>query len=114
MILRVGRRARRNHRPAFKAKGALAAITGEQALIELAQDVDVHPNRLRLLDHNCVMETRSEPPRNFVKSIRDASHDWYVAELQVSLPYDQKGKLLGLMGEYVLVEAMRVHAQDDS
>ncbi|MGO7845055.1 hypothetical protein [Rhizobium johnstonii] len=31
------RRPRRNHSPAFKAKVALAAIRGEQTLVELSQ-----------------------------------------------------------------------------
>ena len=38
------RRPRRNHTPAFKAKGALAAIKGEKTLAELAQQFDVHVN----------------------------------------------------------------------
>jgi transposase len=38
----VARRPRRNHSPAFKAKVAVAAIKGEETLIELAQDVDLH------------------------------------------------------------------------
>ncbi len=41
------RRRRRNHRPAFKAKVALAAIRGEQTLSELAQQFDVHPNQIK-------------------------------------------------------------------
>ena len=40
------RRARRTHAPAFKAKVALAAIKGEKTLAELAQQYDVHPNRI--------------------------------------------------------------------
>ncbi len=35
---------RRNHSPVFKAKVALAAIKGEKALADLAQQFDVHPN----------------------------------------------------------------------
>ena len=42
----MGRRARRNHTPAFKAKVALAAIKGEKTLSELAQLFDVHPNQI--------------------------------------------------------------------
>ena len=40
------RRPRRNHRPAFKAKVALAAVKGEKTLAELAQQFDVHPNQI--------------------------------------------------------------------
>jgi transposase len=40
------RRPRRNHTPAFKAKVALAAIKGEKALAELAQQCDVHANQI--------------------------------------------------------------------
>jgi transposase len=40
------RRPRRNHSPAFKAKVALAAIRGEKTLAELAEQFDVHPNRI--------------------------------------------------------------------
>jgi transposase len=43
----MARRPRRNHSPAFKAKVAVAAIKGEKALIELAQDFDVHPNQIK-------------------------------------------------------------------
>jgi len=38
------KRSRRNHSPAFKAKGALASVMGEKTLTELAQQFDVHPN----------------------------------------------------------------------
>ena len=41
------RRPRRNHTPAFKAKVALAAIRGEQTLVELSQQFDVHANRIK-------------------------------------------------------------------
>ena len=40
------RRPRRNHTPAFKARVALAAVKGERTLAELAQQFDVHPNRI--------------------------------------------------------------------
>ncbi|WP_377276361.1 IS3 family transposase [Rhizobium sp. R86522] len=41
------RRPRRNHSPAFKAKVALAAIRGEQTLVELSQQFDVHANQIK-------------------------------------------------------------------
>lgn len=41
------KRSRRNHGPAFKAKVALAYVRGEKTLTELAQQFDVHPNRIR-------------------------------------------------------------------
>jgi transposase-like protein len=41
------KRTRRNHSPAFKAKVALAALKGEKTLTELAQQFDVHPNRIK-------------------------------------------------------------------
>ncbi len=41
------RRPRRNHSPAFKAKVALAAIRGEQTLVELSQRFDVHANQIK-------------------------------------------------------------------
>ena len=42
----MSRRPRRNHSPAFKAKVALAAIRGEQTLVELSQQFDVHANQI--------------------------------------------------------------------
>jgi transposase len=42
----MGRRIRRNHTAAFKAKVALAAIKGELTLSDLAQHFDVHPNQI--------------------------------------------------------------------
>ena len=41
------RRPRRNHSPAFKAKVALTAIRGEQTLVELSQQFDVHANQIQ-------------------------------------------------------------------
>lgn len=43
----MGRRPRRDHSPAFKAKAAVAAIKDEKTLIELAQEFDVHPNQIK-------------------------------------------------------------------
>ncbi|MBP1862009.1 transposase [Rhizobium herbae] len=41
------RRPRRNHSPAFKAKVAVAVIRGEQMLVELSQQFDVHANQIK-------------------------------------------------------------------
>jgi len=40
------RRPRRNHTAAFKAKVAIAALKGDQCLVELAEKFDVHPNQI--------------------------------------------------------------------
>ncbi|MBB1499377.1 IS3 family transposase, partial [Paracoccus sp. MC1862] len=40
----MSRRPGRNHRPAFKAQAALAAIRGRKTLAGLAGQFDVHPD----------------------------------------------------------------------
>src|SRR5258708_39834662 len=40
------KRARRNHTPAFKAKGALAALKNDRTIAQLAEQFDVHPNQI--------------------------------------------------------------------
>ena len=42
----MAKRPRRNHGAAFKAKVALAAIKGDQTLVELAERFQVHPNQI--------------------------------------------------------------------
>src|SRR2546425_728358 len=40
------KRTRRNHKTAFKGKGALAAFKDEKTLAQLAQQYDVHVNQI--------------------------------------------------------------------
>jgi len=42
----MAKRPRRNHSATFKAKVALAAIKGEQTLVELSERFQVHPNQI--------------------------------------------------------------------
>jgi transposase-like protein len=43
----MSRRPPWNQSPAFKAKVALGAIRGEQTLVELSQQFDVHANQIK-------------------------------------------------------------------
>jgi transposase len=42
----MSKRDRRNHLAVFKAKVSLAALKGDQTLVQLAERFDVHPNQL--------------------------------------------------------------------
>ena len=55
------KRTRRNHSPAFTAKVALAALRGENKLVDLAQQrFDVHINRITQ-STRCRVSGRSDP-----------------------------------------------------
>ena len=42
----MSKRGRRNHSAMFKANVALAALKGDQTVIQLAERFDVHPNQV--------------------------------------------------------------------
>ncbi len=42
----MAKRKRLNHSGAFKAKMALATLTGDKMLADLAQQFEVHPNQI--------------------------------------------------------------------
>ena len=46
----MSRRPRRNHTPAFKAKVAIAAVKGDRTVVQLAEQLDIHPNQISIRD----------------------------------------------------------------
>ena len=41
-----GRRTRRSHSPAFKAKAALAALREDKTMAQLCQEFELHPTQI--------------------------------------------------------------------
>ncbi len=74
------RRPRRNHTPAFKSKVALAAGKGDQTIVELSQQFDVHVNQItqwktRLLERAGVVFEgggRAESPPVDLEALEEA------------------------------------------
>ena len=61
------KRTRRNLAASFKAKVALAAVTGEQALAELSQQFDFHVNQITYWKSQ--LQERAEPKRPSAKGL---------------------------------------------
>jgi len=47
MEMQKMKRTRRNHKPAFKAKVAMAAVKGDKTISELAEQFGVHANQIQ-------------------------------------------------------------------
>jgi transposase len=85
------RRPRRNHSPAFKEKVALAAIRGEQTLVELSQQFDVRANQIKQWKDHLLEgatgvfggEAKAEPaaPTVDVKTLRATRQTMFVRRL---------------------------------
>ena len=54
-----GRRSRRSHSPAFKAKVALAALREDKTMAELCKEFELHPTQIMIGSVNCSMGRRA-------------------------------------------------------
>ena len=81
------KRPRRNHAPKFKATVALAAIRGEQTLVELAEQYKVHPNQVTMWKKQ-LLEGAEEVFESSTSSSKKSNDEPEAAEL-----YEQIGRL---------------------
>ena len=91
------RRKRRHHSSAFKAKVALAAVKGEQALAELAEQFDVHPNPIQVWESRLVQGAEEVFGRNATQAQhREHESEKLHAEIgQLTMENDFLSKVLG-------------------
>ena len=63
----MARKQRRNHSSTFKAKVAMAALKGDKAIVELAEQFEVHPNQItdwkRQLQENAATAFGEKPEK---------------------------------------------------
>jgi transposase len=98
------RRSRRNHSPAFKAKVALAALKGEEALAQLAERFDVHPNQItqwrsQLLEGATDVFSSGSSPKQEGLSLKDLHAKIGQQALEIDFLAAALGKLDGPSGK---------------
>jgi len=64
------KKTRRKHSAEFTTKVALAAITGDKTLAELAQRFEVHPNQITELKRNSVSGPTTSSANHLQASLR--------------------------------------------
>ena len=91
------RRKRRNHAPGFKAKVALAALSGEGTLAELAERFDVHPNQVKQWkQHLCDQAAEVFGAGAETRKLNEAHEEKLHAKIgQLTLENDFLAKALG-------------------
>lgn len=81
------RRKRRNHSPAFKAKVALAAVSGERTVADLAEQFEVHPNQIQDWKK---------------KLVQEAAHVFGVHTAEAAQSADERQKLHAKIGQLAM------------
>ncbi len=83
----MARRKRRNHSPVFKAKVALAAVSGARTLADLAEQFDVHPNQIQDWKK---------------KLVQEAEHVFGVRAVEAAQSADERQKLHAKIGQLAM------------